>query len=388
MPAPRVGDGSHPPDTPEKQRRPEANPFGDHRRNQAAGAPLHLDRSASRGERTRALREPGNIDPRSRFVGESKGRGIRGISRLGRVLTLFEGDLVARMPRSKHTFPALSLAAGLLGSLTFAVQALGATPIGSEFQVNTYTTSAQRYPSVAVEADGDFVVVWHSLRSADTDTSSFSIQGQRYDASGNVAGAQFQVNTYTTSFQRRPSVAVDADGDFVVVWHSYGSADTDTHFFSIQGQRYDASGNVVGTEFQVNTYTTSYQLRPSVAVDADGDFVVVWHSLRSADTDTDGYSIQGQRYDGCSASDLDADGVGDLCDPCPSDATNTCDTERSTSETVGTGGGTVTTPDESVTLDTRPARSTGTPSLPSRTQDRGPRSSSPPSWASARPPTW
>ena len=335
------------------------------------------------------------------------------------------------MPRSKHTFPALSLAAGLLGSLTFAVQALGATPIGSEFQVNTYTTSAQRYPSVAVEADGDFVVVWHSLRSADTDTSSFSIQGQRYDASGNVAGAQFQVNTYTTSHQRdasvavdadgdfvvvwrsygstgtdnqldsvqgqrydasgsavgvefqvntyttshqrhpsialdadgdfvvvwesfgsagsdtssrsvqgqrydasgnalggefqvntyttrnqgRPSVAVEADGDFVVVWHSYGSADTDTHFFSIQGQRYDASGNVVGTEFQVNSYTTSYQLRPSVAVDADGDFVVVWHSLRSADTDTDGYSIQGQRYDGCSASDLDADGVGDLCDP-------------------------------------------------------------------------
>ena len=27
----------------------------------------------------------------------------------------------------------------------------------------------------------------------------------------------------------------------------------------------------VGSEFQVNTYTTSYQIRPSVSVDADGD---------------------------------------------------------------------------------------------------------------------
>ncbi len=39
------------------------------------------------------------------------------------MLTLFAWDLVARMARSKHTFPAHSLAAGLLGALTIAVQA-------------------------------------------------------------------------------------------------------------------------------------------------------------------------------------------------------------------------------------------------------------------------
>ena len=36
-----------------------------------------------------------------------------------------------------------------------------------------------------------------------------------------TVGNEFQVNTYTTSYQRNPSVAMDADRNFVVVWDSY-----------------------------------------------------------------------------------------------------------------------------------------------------------------------
>jgi hypothetical protein len=35
-------------------------------------------------------------------------------------------------------------------------------------------------------------------------------------------GSEFQVNTYTTGYQQKSSVATDSDGDFVVVWGSYG----------------------------------------------------------------------------------------------------------------------------------------------------------------------
>src|SRR2546430_390177 len=52
-------------------------------------------------------------------------------------------------------------------------------------------------------------------------------------------GGQFQVNTYTTSFQFRPAGTGDGAGNFVVVWESDGSAGSDTSGFSIQGQRYD-----------------------------------------------------------------------------------------------------------------------------------------------------
>jgi len=177
------------------------------------------------------------------------------------------------------------VAVGLLGGSGVGGDALGATPLGSQFQVNTYTTSQQRYPSVAVDADGDFVVVWESEGSAGTDTDQLSIQGQRYDASGNVLGSEFQVNTYTSGAQWHPSVAADQDGDFMVVWRGP----------EIQAQRYDASGNAVGSQFQVNTATTGNETQPSVAMNADGESVVVWRWTPPASSNF--IDIQAQRYD-------------------------------------------------------------------------------------------
>ncbi len=47
----------------------------------------------------------------------------------------------------------------LLASLRTPLWAQG-LPLGNEFQVNTYTTSGQKYPSVATDSSGNFVVVW------------------------------------------------------------------------------------------------------------------------------------------------------------------------------------------------------------------------------------
>ncbi|MCP4662000.1 MAG: hypothetical protein GY856_41890, partial [bacterium] len=168
--------------------------------------------------------------------------------------------------------------------------------VAAEFQVNTLTTDEQKYPAVAVDADGDFVVVWQSRYPSGSDTDGWSIQGRRYAADGSAVASEFQVNTYTTNGQQYPAVAVDADGDFVVVWQSYGSTGSDSADWSIQGQRYASDGSAVASEFQVNTYTTDYQGYPGVAVDADGDFVVVWQSYGSTGSDSAYWSIQGQRF--------------------------------------------------------------------------------------------
>ena len=147
-------------------------------------------------------------------------------------------------------------------------------PQGGQFQVNSYTTNDQFAPKIASDADGDFVVVWPSSGSGG-DTSAFSVQGQRYSAAGAPQGGQFQVNSYTTGTQTTPAIATDADGDFVVVWRSDGASSGDTSTSSVQGQRYAASGAAQGGQFQVNTYTSSYQNSPAIASDSDGDFVVV-----------------------------------------------------------------------------------------------------------------
>ncbi|MEM7483510.1 MAG: hypothetical protein AAF481_20310, partial [Acidobacteriota bacterium] len=135
-------------------------------------------------------------------------------------------------------------------------------PVGGEFQVNSFTTFNQLFPAVAVEAGGNFVVVWQSEAQDGSDTS---IHGQRYASDGSRLGGEFQVNSYTTSRQSLPAVAVEAGGDFVVVWESNLQ---DGSVYSVQGQRYASDGSRLGGEFQVNSYTTSAQARPAVAVEA------------------------------------------------------------------------------------------------------------------------
>ena len=93
-------------------------------------------------------------------------------------------------------------------------------PVGDQFQANTYTTNLQGYPAIGTVGSGEFVVVWRGAGSEyGSDTSNSSIQGQRYDAAGPV-GPEFQINTYTTGYQVAPAVATHADGSFVVAWTS------------------------------------------------------------------------------------------------------------------------------------------------------------------------
>ncbi len=158
-------------------------------------------------------------------------------------------------------------------------------PQGGEFLVNSYITGSQRGPSVAMDADGDFVVVWGGAGLEDDS----GIYGQRFNADGDAQGIEILVNSHTTDSQHSPSVAMDADGNFVVAWGGAGLEDDS----GIHGQRFNAAGDAQGIEFRVNSHTTDGQYSPSVAMDADGDFVVVW---TSDNQDGDNSGIYGQRY--------------------------------------------------------------------------------------------
>ena len=183
------------------------------------------------------------------------------------------------------------------------------TPLGAEFEVNSYTTGYQYGPRVATDPQGGFVVVWNGEGPNGTQAYDSIIQSRRFDAQGAPLGDQFQVNTYTTNSQHRPSIAVDSRGDFVVAWDSYGSTGNDDYYLSIQARQFDAAGNPRGDEFQVNTYTTYDQMSPIVAADADGNFVVVWKSLGSYGGDTKFESILAQRFDALFRDGFEAGGT-------------------------------------------------------------------------------
>ncbi|HEY7111689.1 MAG TPA: hypothetical protein VIA45_02050, partial [Thermoanaerobaculia bacterium] len=159
--------------------------------------------------------------------------------------------------------------------------------VGPRFHVNTYTTGEQDWPSVAMDRSGGFVVVW---MSEGQDGYGAGVFGQRFDASGARLGTEFQVNTHTAGAQQFPRVAVDRRDNFVVVWRSLYQDGSESGVF---GQRFDGSGEKVGPELQINTYTTGSQSAPAIAIGPRGDFVVVWESYQ------DGYGdgIFGQRFD-------------------------------------------------------------------------------------------
>ncbi len=174
------------------------------------------------------------------------------------------------------------------------------TPLGGEFRVNSYTPDlAPGEPRIAVGPEGDFVVVWSSYDWQEPADESHGVQARRFAADGTPLGDDFQVNTYTTFQQRTPDVAMDARGEFVVVWQSDGTPGpgSDPTGFDVKAQRFDAAGAPVGAEFQVNTYTTLDQSSAAVALDASGNFVVVWASNGSGGSDQDWMSVQGQRFD-------------------------------------------------------------------------------------------
>jgi len=184
--------------------------------------------------------------------------------------------------------------------------------IGSEFRVNTWTTDWQENPSIASLPDGGFVVVWSSgcgygweptCTGTSQDGSSWGVYGQRFDSNGNKVGSEFQVNTWTTGDQYAGSIASLPDGGFVVVWSSgcsypadptCTSTPQDGSGWGVYGQRFDSNGRKVGSEFQVNTRTTLDQLLPSITSFPDGGFLVVWESWEQDGSD---YGVYGQRFD-------------------------------------------------------------------------------------------
>jgi hypothetical protein len=162
--------------------------------------------------------------------------------------------------------------------------------LGGEFQVNTYTTSDQSYPDVAVAPMGDFLVTWVGS-GLEAGVPGYGVFGQLYDSTGAAVGAQFLINTYTTSSQYNAAVSAGADGDFVVVWQSSGQDGAGAGIF---GQRLASSGTPLGGEFQVNTYTTGGQSAPTAAAGGSGSFVVLW---QSSEGDGHWFGVFGQHYD-------------------------------------------------------------------------------------------
>ena len=77
--------------------------------------------------------------------------------------------------------------------------AFAVTPVGAEFQINTFTAPIRPGPQVGMSSTGSFVVVWSSDGQDNLPDYSFDgVFGRATTAPGAAIAGEFQVNSYTS----------------------------------------------------------------------------------------------------------------------------------------------------------------------------------------------
>jgi len=148
---------------------------------------------------------------------------------------------------------------------------------------DTVGIAGHSYNSVAMDWAGNFVAVWTDNRNVHND-----VWMQRFDSDGNPIGENQKVNDdLGTDDQSSSRVAMDKDGNFIVVWHDNRDGD-----YNIYAQRFNSSGNPVGFNFKINDDPgVARQVSPSIGMDSNGNFVVAWIDGRDG-----GQDIYAQRF--------------------------------------------------------------------------------------------
>ncbi len=139
-----------------------------------------------------------------------------------------------------------------------------------------------RSPDVSVNDSGEYVVAWQRgevLNSRDID-----IEAQRYSAAGLKRGGVMRLRQTGAAELMAPAVALRADGSFVLAWErrvgstAVGSPTT----YAIQAQDFDASGNAAAPALLVNSTIAGRRDSPDTATDGSGNVAVTWRGDGSA----------------------------------------------------------------------------------------------------------
>jgi hypothetical protein len=202
----------------------------------------------------------------------------------------------------------------------------------NEFRINNITDNYQRSPSIAMDGSGNFTITWESFAPEPT---YYDVYARRFGSDGNaIDNSEFLVNTTVTAgSQRFPSIAMEDNGDFTIAWYHEGNGIHGRHYSSdlqqvtdfkasddtatgwndvamdssgdfavawenqsydyntggyangISYRRYNADGSSKDTQESVllSSSITGKKF-PSVGMDDAGDFIIAWTSYDGGNT--------------------------------------------------------------------------------------------------------
>ena len=135
---------------------------------------------------------------------------------------------------------------------------------------------------VAIDANGNAIAVWHQ------NDGRTNIYTNRYTASTGLWGTAALLETNNTGFAYNPQIAIDADGNAIVVWWQYVGYPS-----NIWSNRYTASTDSWSGAARIESNTAGNAIEPQIAIDDGGNAVVVWQQY---DDVADRYDIWSNRY--------------------------------------------------------------------------------------------
>ena len=130
-------------------------------------------------------------------------------------------------------------------------------------------------PSMAVLADGRFVVTWQDF----SDDTQGDVVFQIIGANGTPQGEPITAPVVNTDIQDAASVTALEGGGFVISWMDVSQGSP--IFGEIRAIVYDSDGTALTGEIAVNIATTGSQTSADVCGLAGGGFVVAWSSSSS-----------------------------------------------------------------------------------------------------------
>ncbi len=177
--------------------------------------------------------------------------------------------------------------------------------------VNEYSGDDQFNPDVAMDAGGNYVISWVVDYAPVAGVPG--VYFRRFAADGTALGgdvltASNEMPDSVWAYFQMSRVAMDADGNFAVTAGDVIYSDGDG--YATYMQRYDSSGNALYTDAVNVGGPVGSDFIVSVAMDADGDTVVLYQNYDGDDGDGEG--VYAERYEGAGKTvDLSLVGVGD-----------------------------------------------------------------------------
>ena len=181
-------------------------------------------------------------------------------------------DRVPRQRRRRDVRPDLE---ALEGRIVLSLVAANPT---SDTQLNTAAID-QTEPKVAMDAEGDYVVVWNE--EVPNKSYYYDVEAKVYDAATQTLSSPIIVAKGENG-DTRPSVAMDANGDFVVAWQVFNPASGPSNNYAdaydlTEAQEFTLAGATKNSLITIGSYTQSTQAEsPQVAMDPAGQFVIAY----------------------------------------------------------------------------------------------------------------